>query len=152
MNFAITDAGTKYFAISTVSLFPSSFRTTRCDIFLLMIPSRHFRLASKTPDPEFPVVATSLMTVSNFRTLIGSNFGESICDRAVPSGTTVMTRSPGQGGSSQSGLRRSDKRSGSRPSSTDKRVMSMVSKSPAFTTFVGNSWPPIETFGRVSQV
>ena len=34
--------------------------------FRLMMPSRHLRLGSKTPDPEFPVVATSLIHVENF--------------------------------------------------------------------------------------
>jgi hypothetical protein len=31
-----------------------------------MMPSKHFWPASNTPDPEFPVVATSLITVENF--------------------------------------------------------------------------------------
>ena len=141
MKLAITEAGTKYLAISTVSFFPVPFRVICSEIFLLMMPRRHFLSASNTPDPEFPVVATSLITVSNFRELRGKSLGESIWDRARPSGTTVMTRSPGQGGSLHSGFRRSDRRRGSLLSSTDRSVRSMVSKSPAFTTFVGNSWP-----------
>jgi hypothetical protein len=41
------------------------------------MPSGHLRPASKTADPEFPVVATSLITVGNLlRTFRGSNCGE----------------------------------------------------------------------------
>ena len=76
MNSAILEAGTKYLAISKVSLLPVSFRVRVCDIFRLMIPSRHFFCASKTPDPELPVRATSLMTVLNRLTLSGSQTGD----------------------------------------------------------------------------
>jgi hypothetical protein len=64
MNSAMVHAGTKYFARSRILLFGSS-GLVRTMIFRLMMPRRHLRFASKTPDPEFPVVATSLMTVEN---------------------------------------------------------------------------------------
>src|SRR5712691_10702436 len=51
----IATAGTKYLAISL----PSAM------IFRLMMPRRHLRFGSKTPDPEFPVVATSPIKVEN---------------------------------------------------------------------------------------
>src|SRR5262245_57035641 len=55
--------------------------------FLAYDPSRHLRPASNTPDPEFPVVATSLITVGNLLwTFCGNNCGDMIRDRAVPSG------------------------------------------------------------------
>src|SRR5207247_6410092 len=49
----IAAAGTKYLAISLPP--PMNFR--------LIMPSKHLRLGSKTPDPEFPVVATSPIRV-----------------------------------------------------------------------------------------
>src|SRR3954463_14086901 len=104
-----------------------------------MMPSKHFLSASNTPDPEFPVEATSAITVLNFLVLAGSRCGAKIRDRAVPSGTTVTTASPGQGGWLHNGLRRRAKLNGNCFSSTDKRVRSTVSKSPAFTTLVGYS-------------
>src|SRR5215475_12756828 len=55
----MTDAGTKYLAIS-FSFCPAEAGMTN---FRLIIPSRHLRAASNTPDPELPVVATSLIAV-----------------------------------------------------------------------------------------
>jgi hypothetical protein len=56
----IATAGTKYLAIS---LSPSVVWEVS---FPLIMPSRHLRFGSKTPDPESPVVATSRMRVENF--------------------------------------------------------------------------------------
>src|SRR5262245_65881725 len=99
----MVDAGTKYLAISFSSLVASAL-FARTEIFRLMMPSRHLRPASNTPDPEFPVVATSLITVANLlRTFCGSNCGDMIRDRAVPSGTATMTGSPGAGGGFEEG-------------------------------------------------
>jgi len=75
MKARIVDAGTKYLAISFCSLSAAAV-FGRTVIFRLMMPSKHFCPASNTPDPEFPVVATSLITVENlFWTLAGSNDG-----------------------------------------------------------------------------
>ena len=79
-------------------LFPRFRELALLVIFRLMIPSKHFCPASNTPDPEFPVVATSRITVENlFWTLAGSNAGNITWERAVPSGTATMTGSPGHG-------------------------------------------------------
>src|SRR5262249_53914375 len=106
MKARIVDAGTKYLAISFSLLLGSSlFGGTK--IFRLMMPSKHFCPASKTPDPELPVVATSLITVENFvRTSGGSSCGDMMRERAVPSGIATMTGSPVHGGFSHSGMRR----------------------------------------------
>jgi len=64
MKARIADAGTKYLAISFFSL-ASAPLVGLTVIFRLMMPSRHFCPASNTPDPEFPVVATSPITVEN---------------------------------------------------------------------------------------
>jgi hypothetical protein len=49
MNARIADAGTKYLAISTSTVCALFER----EIFRLMMPSKHFCPASKTPEPEF---------------------------------------------------------------------------------------------------
>jgi len=68
-----------------------------------MMPSRHFRFGSKTPDPEFPVVATSRINVENFVCKVkGSTRGETIWDSVACMASTTMTGSPGQGGASHS--------------------------------------------------
>src|SRR5258708_7113923 len=54
MKSRISRAGTKYLAISLPSIVVN---------FALMIPSKHLRLGSNTPDPEFPVLATSAIKV-----------------------------------------------------------------------------------------
>ena len=83
MKARIVEAGTKYFAISFSSLAASAL-FERTEIFRLMMSSRHLCPASNTPEPEFPVVATSLITVGNlFRTFCGSNRGDMIRDCAV---------------------------------------------------------------------
>src|SRR5919204_313951 len=98
MNERIIDAGTKYLAISFCSL-PASALVGRLEIFRLIMPSRHLVPPSNTPDPEFPVVATSLISVGNFvRTSGGSSCGDMMRERAVPSGTATMTGSPAHGG------------------------------------------------------
>ena len=101
----MVDAGTKYLAISFSSALPVAV-FGRTVIFRLMMPSKHFCPASNTPDPEFPVVATSLITVENFFWLAGSNAGNITWERAVPSGTATMTGSPGHGWFSHSDKRR----------------------------------------------
>ena len=81
----MADAGTKYLAISL-----SSLSGALLVIFRLMIPSKHFCPASNTPDPEFPVVATSRITVENlFWTLAGSNAGNITWERAGASTASV---------------------------------------------------------------
>src|SRR5215469_9868627 len=71
----IATAGTKYLAMS---LSPSVVWEIS---FLLMMPSRHLRFGSKTPDPESPVVSTSRIRVENFvRDVKGSTRGETIWD------------------------------------------------------------------------
>src|ERR1700730_16688230 len=101
----MVDAGTKYLAISFRSL-SGALLLRLTEIFRLMMPSKHFCLESNTPDPEFPVVATSLITVENLRrTLRGRNAGNVICGRAVSSGIATMTGSPGHGWLSHSGMR-----------------------------------------------
>ena len=155
MKARIVEAGTKYFAISFSSLAASAL-FERTEIFRLMMPSRHLRPASNTPDPEFPVVATSLITVENLlRTFCGSNRGDMIRDRAVPSGTATMTGSPGHGGVSQSGMRRMRKLTGSFSSSTDSRVKSTPQRyEPCLIAFAGRSRPAICTsgwYGRPSR-
>src|SRR4029077_14727411 len=73
---AMVDAGTKYLAISFWVPFLSVWLIV---IFALIIPSKHFFSASNTPDPEFPVVGTSLITVGGFlRKLGGSSDGDII--------------------------------------------------------------------------
>src|SRR6516225_3510000 len=97
MKARIVDAGTKYLAISFCSLSLSAL-AGRTKIFWLMMPSRHLAPASNTPDPELPVVATSLITVENFvRTSGGSSCGDMMRERAVPSGIATMTGSPAHG-------------------------------------------------------
>ena len=57
-----------------------------------MMPSRHFRFGSKTPDPEFPVVATSRINVENFvRNVKGSTRGETVWDSVACVASTTMT-------------------------------------------------------------
>ena len=55
----IRGAGTKYFATSRLIGLKLGLLRLFCvsDIFALMIPSRHCRCSSKTPEPELPVVA-----------------------------------------------------------------------------------------------
>jgi hypothetical protein len=120
----MADAGTKYLAISFCSL-PASTPFGRTEIFWLMMPSRHLLPASNTPDPEFPVVATSLINVENFvRILAGSKCGDMIRERAVPSGIATMTGCPVHGDVSQSGMRRMRRLTGSLCSSMDSSVRS----------------------------
>src|SRR3981081_3699745 len=57
MKSRISTAGTKYFAMSLVPPVVGAMN------FRLIMPSRHLRFGSKTPDPEFPVVATSAISV-----------------------------------------------------------------------------------------
>jgi hypothetical protein len=60
----------------------------------LMMPSRHFRFGSKTPDPEFPVLATSPINVENVvRNVKGSNCGETMWDCEARRASTTMTES-----------------------------------------------------------
>jgi hypothetical protein len=66
MKAWMVDAGTKYLAISFRSL-SGALLLGLTEIFRLMMPSKHFCPKSNTPDPELPVVATSLMTVENLR-------------------------------------------------------------------------------------
>jgi hypothetical protein len=91
MKARTTDTGTKYLAISC-SL-PEGDLFAGAEIFLLIMPSRHLFPASKTPDAELPVVATSLITVENLlRISKGSNVEDKIWERAVPSGIATIPR------------------------------------------------------------
>src|SRR5215467_9697433 len=106
MKVRIVDAGTKYLAISFCSLSLSAL-AGRTKIFRLMMPSKHFCPASNTPDPELPVVATSLINEGNLvRILKGSHCGDMMRERAVPSGIATMTGSLTHGGFSHNGMRR----------------------------------------------
>src|SRR2546428_26538 len=68
-----------------------------------MMPSRHFQFGSKTPDPEFPVVAISRISVENFvRNVKHSACGGTIRDSVACLASTTMTGSPGQAGASHS--------------------------------------------------
>src|SRR5204863_7786844 len=134
INSAIVDAGTKYFAVSIVVLMPESFCVRTWEIFLLMIPSRHFLCASKTPDPELPVVATSRITVENLFTAAGNPFGDRTRDRTGPWADRLTTSSPGHGCPWHSGILR--KRTLTvRPSSLrSRRAKSRCSNGLSFTT------------------
>jgi hypothetical protein len=91
----MVDAGTKYLAISFCSLLASEL-LGRTESFLLTMPSGHFVPASNTLEPEFPVVATSRITVGNFvRTLKESNCVDMMRERAVLSGTATILKRAG---------------------------------------------------------
>src|SRR3974390_1677674 len=101
MKLAMVAAGTKYFAKSNVSLtrWPSLSVDRVPRILALIMPRRHFLLASKTPDPEFPVVETSAIAVRNLGSRSGGNrAGDIIRDRASASAVATMTGSPGDNG------------------------------------------------------
>jgi hypothetical protein len=103
------------------------------------MPSRHFRFGSKTPDPEFPVVATSRISVENFvRDVKGSTRGETIWDSVACVASTTMTGSPGHGGASHSSIRGSLTLESSF-SSTNNKLKSTSSAEPCFRTFAGNT-------------
>ncbi len=115
-NLRTSSAGTKYFATSfgpaaevTVSL-------------TLMMPSRHFRAGSKTPDPEFPVVATSLIKVESRRKL--RHCGAAMRDLVMAVASATMTGSPGQGGARHNGMSGSGGLAGSLSLSTFRRLRS----------------------------
>src|SRR5215510_7957399 len=104
-----------------------------------MIPSRHLRLGSKTPDPESPVVATSRIRVENFvRNVKGSTCGGTIWDSVACLASTTMTGSPGHGGASHSCIRGSLTLESSF-SSTNNKLKSTSSAEPCFRIFAGNS-------------
>ena len=65
MNARMSLTGTKYLAMSLVCVGAPT-RAPNCPtvIFRLMMPKRQMLRASRTPDPELPVVATSPITVS----------------------------------------------------------------------------------------
>src|ERR1700704_6441448 len=96
MNSAIVGAGTKYLAIS---LSGASNPLAGKTILRLTIPSKHFRSASNTPEPEFPVVATSLIFVEYFvRRLAGRCAGGVTLERAALRGVATTTAAPGSSG------------------------------------------------------
>src|SRR5262245_45778225 len=104
-----------------------------------MMPSRHLRFGSKTPDPESPVVATSRIRVENFvRNVKGSTRGETIWDSVACLASTTMTGSPGHGGASLSCIRGSLTLESSF-SSTNNKLKSTSSAEPCFRTFAGNT-------------
>ena len=73
--------------------FPAALTT---EILRLMIPSRQRLAPSNTPEPEFPVVATSAIAVSNRpRRSAGIAWRGRTLERAVPSGMATTTASPG---------------------------------------------------------
>src|SRR5262249_12758130 len=106
-----------------------------------MIPSRHLRFGSKTPDPEFPVVATSRMRVENFvRNVKGSTRGETTWDSVACLASTTMTGSPGHGGASHNCIRGSLTLVSSFSSTNNKlKSTSSCSAEPWFRIFAGNS-------------
>src|SRR6188768_329911 len=101
MKLSIVHAGTKY----VPTAFSSSFGVPygRVVILALRIPSRHLLRGSKTPDPDFPSVSTSLIRVGNLRRNSGESCsgGAIIFERLVPSLVTNTTASSGRGGSLQ---------------------------------------------------
>src|SRR5262249_5029428 len=110
------------------------------------MPSKHLRCGSKTPDPEFPVVATSPIRVENLpRNVKDSTRGETMWDRAALTASTTMTGSPGQGGASHSCIRIGLMLAGSSPSSTNNRLRSTSSNEPCFKTFAGKTAPAMLT-------
>src|SRR5438874_7202279 len=110
------------------------------------MPSRHLRSGSKTPDPEFPVVATSPISVENLvRDVKARTCGETMWDRVARTTSTTMTGSPGQGGASHSCMRISLMLVGSFSSSTDNRLKSTSSNEPCFKTFAGKTTPAMLT-------
>ena len=150
MNARISDAGTKYLARSLYSLRGPIL--TGIWILRLIMPSRHLRLASNTPDPEFPVLATSLITVPNFeRSVWGSSCGDMMCDLAVLSGIATMTVSPGHGAISHIDNRRICRLIGNLSWSTASNVRSTSAKDPSLMTFAERSRPAISTLGRVKK-
>ena len=118
-NLRTSSAGTKYFATSfgpaaevTVSL-------------ALMMPSRHLRAGSNTPDPEFPVVATSLIKVGKrCRIRALRNCGEAMRELLIAVASATMTGSPGQGGARHNGMSGSGGLAGSLSLSTFRRLRS----------------------------
>src|SRR5262245_30692767 len=117
--------------------------------FPLMMPSRHLRLGSKTPDPESPVVATSRIRVENLvRNVKGSTCGGTIWDSVACVASTTMTGSPGHGGASHSCIRGRLTLVSNFSSSTNNRLKSTSSDEPCFRIFAGNAGntnPPIRT-------
>src|SRR6266516_6448698 len=104
------------------------------------MPGMHFRVGSKTPDPESPVVATSRIRVENFvRNVKGSTCGGTIWDSVACLASTTMTGSPGHGGASHSCIRGSLTLESSFSSSTNNRLKSTSSDEPCFRTFAGNT-------------
>src|SRR3954452_13440288 len=95
MKARISAAGTKYLAMSL----PPADENLR-----LIMPSKHLLFGSNTPDPEFPVVATSPIRVENFlRHSEEMTCGATMWDRAARSASTTMTSSPGHGGAWHNG-------------------------------------------------
>ena len=127
-------------------------RVCDCEIFRLMIPSRHLLL-----DIEHPRSGISgLGNVGDHRAeLCGL---QPAADRARRCGNAPHIQAQRSqplvrawAASVQSGFRRSRKRIGRRFSSTDRSVRSVPSKLPSLTTRVGYSEPAMTIFGRVSQ-
>src|SRR5262245_22070566 len=107
-----------------------------------MMPRRHLRFGSKTPDPEFPVAATSPIKVGNlFRNVNGSTCDETMWDRDACPESTTMTGSPGQGGASHSCIGDSTALGGSFFSSTNNKLRSTSSREPCFRTVAGKTMP-----------
>src|SRR6516162_1089969 len=140
MKPRIVDAGTKYLAIS-FSLLRIS---TVCLLkdFLADDAKQAFVIGSKTPEPEFPVVATSAIKVENLvRHVNGNICGETMCDCVPCPASTTMTGSPGQAGASHNCICGSSVVAGSFFSSINNRLKSTSSAEPCFKTFASKSTP-----------
>ena len=115
------------------------------------VTSRHLRFGSKTPDPEFPVVATSPIRVENLcRNVNCSTCGATMWDRVACSASTTMTGSPGQGGASHSCIRGSSVAVGSFSSSINNKLKSTSSTEPCFKSFAGKATPAMRTLMSAS--
>src|SRR5262249_48977723 len=111
-----------------------------------MMPRRHLRFGSKTPDPEFPVVATSPISVENLiRDVKDRTCGETMWERVALAASTTITGSPGQGGASHSCVQVSLTLAGSFSSSTDNTLKPTSSNEPCFKTFAGKTTPAMLT-------
>src|SRR5438105_6935353 len=117
-----------------------------------MMPRRHLRVASNTPEPGYPLFPTGLISVENLFLKDGeTRYGDITSERTVPSGTATITDSPIHGGLSQSCIRRMRRLTGSFWSSIERRVRSTCRNQPSLMAFAGNSTLATRTLGLVCE-
>ena len=129
---AISDAGTKYLAISRVSGFPGIWASPR----LRNLPAHNSQqapaFASNTPDPEFPVRATSAIDGAEFAGIQSEVVQARLCGN-VPFLRGQRKRLARRAGwRLHSVVRRNLRRNGRRFSSTDRSVRSVPSQTAFF--------------------